>query len=80
MAIELFHSIADLDSAAVRREVVALWLEEVVRFRNVTYDEVAQDLAAHGGGATPALWDGEKLTVGRAAIIAALRGLAVATA
>lgn len=72
---ELFHSLAEEGSAAVRRLVVERGLEERVRFRNVVYPEVSADLAAHGGGATPALWDGESLLEGTAAVTAALREL-----
>lgn len=68
---ELFHAIADPGSARVRKYVVDHDLSEVIRFRNVTYEEVQRDLAAHGGVA-PALWDGEKLFVGADAIIARL--------
>ena len=69
---ELFHAIADPGSARVRKYVVDHELTEAVRFRNVTYEEVQRDLAAHGGTAPPALWDGEKLFRGADAIIARL--------
>ena len=69
---ELFHAISDPSSAKVRRFVVDHGLEGFVRFRNVTYDEPQRDLAARGGSGAPALWDGEKLTVGAEAIIARL--------
>ena len=69
---ELFHSIPDSGSARVRRYVVDHELTEVVRFRNVTYEEVQKDLTARGGTTAPALWDGEKLLSGADAIIARL--------
>lgn len=69
---ELFHSIADAGSAKVRRWVVDHGLEAAVRFRNVTYPEVAADLRARGGTATPALWDGAKLLTGAELVIARL--------
>ena len=69
---ELFHAIADPGSARVRKYVVDHELTEVVRFRNVTYEEVQRDLTARGGGTPPALWDGEKLFLGAEAIVARL--------
>ncbi len=71
-ALELFHAIGDDSSAKVRRFVVDRELGAFLRFRNVTYDEVKADLAAHGGSATPALWDGVQLVTGADAIIARL--------
>jgi hypothetical protein len=73
--LELFHAITDPGSAKVRRYVVEHELGGAVRFRNVSYPEVQTDLAAHGGGATPALWDGHQLVVGADAIIARLDAL-----
>ncbi|MFZ5439555.1 MAG: hypothetical protein ACOZQL_06085 [Myxococcota bacterium] len=70
---ELFHAIADVASAKVRKYVVDHELGEVVRFRNVTYEEVQKDLTARGGHGTPALWDGERLITGAEAIIARLQ-------
>jgi hypothetical protein len=72
---ELFHAIGDEGSAEARRLVTDLDLVRRVRFRNVHFAEVAADLAARGGGATPALWDGVRLIEGRAAVLAALRAL-----
>lgn len=69
---ELFHAISDPGSARVRKYVVDHELTDVVRFRNVTYEEVQQDLTARGGTTAPALWDGEKLFTGADAIIARL--------
>ena len=69
---ELFHAISDASSARVRKYVVDHELTEVIRFRNVTYEEVKKDLAARGGTKAPALWDGEKLIEGADAIIARL--------
>jgi hypothetical protein len=69
---ELFHAISDASSARVRKYVVDHELTEVIRFRNVTYEEVKKDLVARGGTKAPALWDGEKLIEGADAIIARL--------
>lgn len=69
---ELFHAIADPASGKVRSYVVEHELTEVVRFRNVTYEEVQRDLQARGGAQAPALWDGERLVQGAEAIIARL--------
>jgi hypothetical protein len=71
-ALELFHRLADGPSAAARRRVLALGLEGRVTFRNVAFDSHREALAAHGGVATPALWDGERLQVGVDAVLAAL--------
>jgi hypothetical protein len=43
-----------------------------VELRNVAFDSHRDALAARGGAATPALWDGERLHEGLAAIRAAL--------
>jgi hypothetical protein len=72
---ELFHAISDAQSARVRKYVVDQGLVEQVRFRNVTYDEVKKDLAARGGTAAPALWDGVTLLSGADAILARLATL-----
>lgn len=72
IAFELFHAIADPASARVRRYIVDHELGEAVRFRNISYPEVAADLTARGGAAAPALWDGAELTLGADAIIAKL--------
>jgi hypothetical protein len=76
---QLFYVIADADCATARREVMTRGLKERVDFRNLHYEEVARDLAAHhaaAGGrgvpALPALWDGLRLHVGLAAVRAAL--------
>lgn len=69
---ELFHAIAEPASAKVRSWVVDHDFTEHVRFRNVSYPEVQVDLAARGGGGTPALWDGTTLLSGAEAIIARL--------
>jgi hypothetical protein len=75
VTLELFHAVNDAASAAVRRRVVELGIVERIRFRNVFYPEVAADLAARGGSAPPALWDGERLIEGEAAVLAALARL-----
>ena len=75
-ALELFHRLADGPSAAARRRVLALGLEGRVTFRNVAFDSHREALAARGGAATPALWDGERLHVGVDAVLAALERVA----
>ena len=70
---ELFHRIADTGSAKVRRFVSERELVEVLRFRNVDFDEHLEELKARGGdGTVPAVWDGERLHVGADAVIARL--------
>jgi hypothetical protein len=73
---ELFHRIAEPDSAAARRRAGELGLTEAVAFRNVDFESHRAALAARGGERTPALWDGARLHVGRKAVLAALEGLA----
>jgi hypothetical protein len=70
--IELFHATNDEGSAAARKRVVDRGLVDKIRFRNVFYAEVEADLRARGGGATPAIWDGARLLVGRDAVLAFL--------
>jgi hypothetical protein len=74
--VELFHSTTDADSAAARRHVVTLGLEARIRFRNVFYAEVQNDLTARGGAHTPALWDGTQLREGREKVLAFLDAMA----
>ncbi len=74
-AFELFHEIAHPPSAKARRFVVDHYLEDSVRFRNVFYEEVQQDLSARGGHTLPALWDGAVLHQGAEAVIARLQVL-----
>lgn len=76
LPFQLFHRIADPSSAKVRRFVSDHDLLDVVQFRNVQYDEVVRDLTAHGGEATPALWDGTRLVTGAEACIARLKAYA----
>ena len=70
--LELFHATNDAASAAARRRVVELGLEERIRFRNIFYPEVQADFTARGGRTLPALWDGERLVEGEAAVVTAL--------
>jgi len=74
--LQLFHAINDDGaSATVRARIDALGLLPRFRFRNVYYPEVRRDLTAHGGAATPAVWDGERLISGRDAVLALLTTL-----
>ena len=75
MALELFHRLAEPESAAARNLVRSLGLLDAVEFRNVAFDSHAAALAARGGGRTPALWDGARLHVGLPAVRAALAAL-----
>jgi hypothetical protein len=68
--VELFYTIADPDSAAARKAVLARKLE--VRFRNLYYPEVQHDFKTRGGRTPPALWDGATLHQGLKAVLAAL--------
>ena len=72
MTLELFHRLAEPDSAAARTLVRDLGLLDAVVFRNVAFASHAAGLAAHGGARTPALWDGARLHEGLDAIRAAL--------
>ena len=74
-ALELFHRLEEPGSARVRRWVVDHELLEAVRFRNVVYPQASADFAAHGGGDTPALWDGERLFTGADLVLARLGAL-----
>jgi hypothetical protein len=72
---ELFHRITEPDSAAARQLAVALGLADQIEFRNVAFDSDRAALAALGGGATPALWDGARLHIGLGAVRAALEAM-----
>ena len=74
--LELFHRLAEPESAAARKLAREAGLLDAVSFRNVAFDSHAAALAARGGGQTPALWDGARLHVGLAAIRAALEAAA----
>jgi hypothetical protein len=73
---ELFHRISESDSAAARRRAGELGLLDGLELRNVDFESHRAALAALGGGATPALWDGARLHVGRDAVLMALEVLA----
>ncbi len=70
--LELFHRLAEPESAAARTLVRELGFLDAVHFRNVAFDSHRDGLASRGGNVTPALWDGERLHEGLAAIRAAL--------
>ncbi len=73
--LELFHRIAEVDSAQLRTFVLEEGLETQVQFRNVAFPEAEAALASHGGTQTPALWDGARLYQGRPDVTARLRRL-----
>jgi hypothetical protein len=73
---ELFHAIADAASAEARRRAAALGLLGRLDLRNVHYPSHRAALAARGGGAGPALWDGERLHQGLDAVVAARPAMA----
>ena len=75
-APELFHALSEPESAAARRLVVALGLEDAVTFRNVAFESHRAALAAAGGARTPALVAGGRLHEGLDAIRAVLAQLA----
>lgn len=75
VTFELFHVISEPASAKVRRYVVDYSLEDRVRFRNLTYEEVEKDFRERGGKTAPALWNGERLIEGAEACIATLQRL-----
>ena len=70
----LYHRIDDPGSAAVRRRVVELEIKPQIDFQNVD-TEGAEAFAQHGGRTAPALWDGQGLHEGRAAVFAMLETL-----
>jgi hypothetical protein len=74
--LELFHALAEPESAAARRLVVELGLEREVAFRNVGFESHRAAFLAAGGSRTPALLDGERLHEGLDAIRVALAGRA----
>jgi hypothetical protein len=73
---ELFHRIAEADSASVRRRATELGVIGSIALRNVDFESHRAALAGRGGRCTPALWDGVSLHEGREAVEAALAGLA----
>lgn len=73
---DLFHRIAEKESADARRRTAELGLVGAVDFRNVEFESHREALVARGGERTPALWDGSALHVGLEAVLAALDRLA----
>ena len=55
--------------------IVEHFLEDRVRFRNLTYPEVEADFHARGGRTAPALWDGTTLYQGAEAVVARLQAV-----
>jgi len=74
--VELFHLVADAPSAHVRKAVTRLGLLPRVSFRNVHFDTHRDALAALGGGAVPAIWDGARLVTGEDGCLSLLEKLA----
>ncbi len=73
---ELFHRIAESDSAVARRRAGELGIASRLELRNVDFESHRAALAARGGETTPALWDGARLHTGRDAVLSALEALA----
>ncbi len=75
LPLELFHRLAEPDSARARKKVAGLGLLGRVAFRNVDFESHRAALAGRGGAETPALWDGTRLHVGLARVAAALEAV-----
>lgn len=73
--LELFHLIAEPESAKVRRFASERGLMERLRLRNVHFPEAEQALATLGGSRTPALFDGARLFEGAEQVLARLAEL-----
>ena len=72
--LRLFHRIAEPGSARVRQRVVELGLTSKIDFQNAETDG-HDELVRLGGSATPALWDGQTLTVGEEPVLRRLAEL-----
>ena len=73
-AYTLFHRIDEPASGRIRQLIVELGLKQQIDFQNADTDG-KEELARHGGSATPALWDGRALTVGEDAVEGKLNAL-----
>ncbi len=73
--LELFYTIADADSAAARKAIIAARVKDKVSFRNMYYPEVQHDFRERGGRLLPALWDGQRLHEGLRAVMAMVADL-----
>jgi len=72
---QLFHEVAQPASAQARKFVTEHRLGKLFQFRNIFYPEVQADFAARGGRELPAIWDGQELIQGGAAVLAKLAQL-----
>ena len=64
----LFHRVSEAASARIQSRVVELGLKSRIDFQNADTDG-KDELARLGGSETPALWDGDELTVGESEVV-----------
>jgi hypothetical protein len=74
--VELFYTDGDAASQEALRFVEENGLSSQVRLRNEKDKSTQADFESNGGERWPALFDGEHLVDGRAAVMAILEGLA----
>jgi hypothetical protein len=74
--LELYHRLAEPDSAAACDGYATFRKSTAPRSPSSRTSLRAAELAARGGGDTPALWDGARLHVGLEAVRAALSAAA----